>query len=207
MICNRFHGPYWCHSHLKTQGQRSSHCRKDKYGWVWHGIAWDVWVRLEEDCSEPTGWRSICRRKLCRECSSSLRRASSSVSSCHQHLDLLVQTQEVQFHSLLIAVVSIRWSHHTAGFLDTVRSSTPPLMMSSVQWLVQLRTFRLFSVRHPCLFNQDIMQGEDINDSNCINFSNISKIRDHRRLSRGNKRPLKGLRVGIVQEFEIDELD
>ena len=53
-----------------------------------------------------------------------------------------------------------------------------------------------------------IMEGEDINDSNCINFQNINKIRDHSRLIKGeNLASLKGVRVGLVEEFDIEELD
>ena len=52
------------------------------------------------------------------------------------------------------------------------------------------------------------MEGEDINDSNCINFQNINKIRDHSRLIKGeNLASLKGVRVGLVEEFDIEELD
>lgn len=54
----------------------------------------------------------------------------------------------------------------------------------------------------------EIMEGEDINDSNCINFQNISKIRDNSRLLNGNQlTSLKGVRVGLVEEFDIEELD
>ncbi|CDW89865.1 UNKNOWN [Stylonychia lemnae] len=54
----------------------------------------------------------------------------------------------------------------------------------------------------------DIMQGEDSNDSNCINFSNISKIRHQDRLTKNPENiSLQNLRVGIVQEFDIAELD
>ena len=52
------------------------------------------------------------------------------------------------------------------------------------------------------------MEGEDINDSNCINFQSISKIRDNNRLlSEASISSLKGIRVGIVSEFDIEELD
>lgn len=51
------------------------------------------------------------------------------------------------------------------------------------------------------------MEGQDIHDSNCIDFSSITKVRDPQRLNHKTKRPLKGLRVGIVDEFDIDELD
>jgi hypothetical protein len=52
------------------------------------------------------------------------------------------------------------------------------------------------------------MEGEDINDSNCINFKQISKIRDPTRLLEGKQMAsLKGVRVGIVEEFDIEELD
>jgi aspartyl-tRNA(Asn)/glutamyl-tRNA(Gln) amidotransferase subunit A len=54
-----------------------------------------------------------------------------------------------------------------------------------------------------------IMEGEDAKDSNCINFDNINKIRDPLRLknNESNFADLRGVRVGIVQEFDIEELD
>jgi Asp-tRNA(Asn)/Glu-tRNA(Gln) amidotransferase A subunit family amidase len=54
-----------------------------------------------------------------------------------------------------------------------------------------------------------IMEGPDINDSNCIDFSEISKVRDPSRLveSKISTTSLKNVRVGIVQEFDIEELD
>ncbi len=53
------------------------------------------------------------------------------------------------------------------------------------------------------------MEGEDINDSNCINFSTISKIRDPTRIfdSKSGINSLKGVKIGIVNEFDIEELD
>jgi aspartyl-tRNA(Asn)/glutamyl-tRNA(Gln) amidotransferase subunit A len=55
------------------------------------------------------------------------------------------------------------------------------------------------------------MEGEDINDSNCIDFANIEKIRYRDRVF--NKElnndmfSLKGIKVGVVDEFDIEELD
>ncbi len=52
------------------------------------------------------------------------------------------------------------------------------------------------------------MEGEDINDSNCINLQKISKIRDINKLiSSEQPTTLKGLKIGIVKEFDIEELD
>ena len=54
------------------------------------------------------------------------------------------------------------------------------------------------------------MQGSDSNDSNAIDFSQLSKIRyPERVLKPGVDDPsiLKGLRVGIVDELNIKELD
>jgi Asp-tRNA(Asn)/Glu-tRNA(Gln) amidotransferase A subunit family amidase len=53
------------------------------------------------------------------------------------------------------------------------------------------------------------MEGEDAKDSNCINFDNINKIRDPLRLknNESNFADFRGVRVGIVQEFDIEELD
>jgi len=55
-----------------------------------------------------------------------------------------------------------------------------------------------------------LMQGEDQNDSNCVDFSKINKIRyADRVLDSSIDAPniLKGLRVGVVDEFNIDDLD
>ena len=54
------------------------------------------------------------------------------------------------------------------------------------------------------------MQGEDQHDSNCFNFMNQYKIRDKDRiLNREVDSPglLEGLRVGVLDEFNIEELD
>jgi len=54
------------------------------------------------------------------------------------------------------------------------------------------------------------MQGVDQNDSNCIDFRHISKMRyADRVLEQGLDAPglLEGLRVGIMDEFNIAELD
>lgn len=54
----------------------------------------------------------------------------------------------------------------------------------------------------------DILQGQDSNDSNCIDFSKIQKIRDHKRvMGYESAVQAKELRVGIVQEFDVEELD
>jgi aspartyl-tRNA(Asn)/glutamyl-tRNA(Gln) amidotransferase subunit A len=56
----------------------------------------------------------------------------------------------------------------------------------------------------------DTMQGEDHNDSNCLDFSKIRKIRYRDRvLDNTLESPglLQGLRVGVLDEFAIDELD
>lgn len=54
------------------------------------------------------------------------------------------------------------------------------------------------------------MQGQDQHDSNCYDFANMHRIRDIERI-RNNEIDspglLEGLRVGIVDEFNIDELD
>ena len=54
------------------------------------------------------------------------------------------------------------------------------------------------------------IQGVDQNDSNCIDFRNINKMRySDRVLEAGLEAPglLEGLRVGIMDEFNIAELD
>lgn len=54
------------------------------------------------------------------------------------------------------------------------------------------------------------MQGSDPNDSNSIDFSQLSKIRYSDRVLKSgldDKEILKGLRVGIVDELNIAELD
>jgi len=56
----------------------------------------------------------------------------------------------------------------------------------------------------------DIMQGADQHDSNCFNFANLGKIRyKDRVMESGVDSPgiLEGLRVGILDEFNIEELD
>ncbi len=56
----------------------------------------------------------------------------------------------------------------------------------------------------------DTIQGNDSNDSNCIDFSKISKIRYIDRVVRRELDApgiLEGLRVGILDEFNIEELD
>ena len=58
------------------------------------------------------------------------------------------------------------------------------------------------------LFN--IMEGPDQHDSHCIDFRNMSNIRDIDRITNTElNRPgiLKGLRVGVLDEFNIKELD
>jgi Asp-tRNA(Asn)/Glu-tRNA(Gln) amidotransferase A subunit family amidase len=56
----------------------------------------------------------------------------------------------------------------------------------------------------------DTMQGNDHNDSNSVDFKNIKKIRyKDRVLDSTLKSPgmLEGLRVGVLDEFAIEELD
>jgi len=56
----------------------------------------------------------------------------------------------------------------------------------------------------------DIMQGSDQNDSNCFNFMHMHRIRDVERIKDNeidSPGILEGLRVGIVDEFNIEELD
>ena len=54
------------------------------------------------------------------------------------------------------------------------------------------------------------MQGRDQHDSNCFDFTQMHKIRDKERIiNREVDSPglLEGLRVGVVDEFNIEELD
>ena len=56
----------------------------------------------------------------------------------------------------------------------------------------------------------DTIQGYCQHDSNCVDFSKIGKIRDKERvLNRTLEQPgyLEGLRVGVLDEFNIEELD
>lgn len=55
----------------------------------------------------------------------------------------------------------------------------------------------------------DVIQGEDRKDSNCVDFAKIGKIRYPHRLTDRSLEggSLKGLRVGILDEFNIEELD
>lgn len=59
-------------------------------------------------------------------------------------------------------------------------------------------------------FFLDLIQGPDQHDSNCIDFKNIGKIRYlDRVVNRELEAPgiLKGLRVGVLDEFNVAELD
>ena len=54
------------------------------------------------------------------------------------------------------------------------------------------------------------MQGQDQHDSNCFDFTQMHKIRDIERVRNSEVDSpglLEGLRVGIVDEFNIEELD
>lgn len=56
----------------------------------------------------------------------------------------------------------------------------------------------------------DTMQGEDQHDSNCIDFTKAGKIRYMNRITDNTlEKPgmLKGLRVGVLDEFNIEEMD
>ena len=56
----------------------------------------------------------------------------------------------------------------------------------------------------------DIMQGKDQHDSNSVDFKNLRLIRDPERvLNTDIDAPgiLEGLRVGVLDEFNIEELD
>ena len=56
----------------------------------------------------------------------------------------------------------------------------------------------------------DIMQGADQHDSNCFDFEKMYKIRDIERVrNREIDSPglLEGVRVGVLDEFNIAELD
>ena len=56
----------------------------------------------------------------------------------------------------------------------------------------------------------DIMQGKDQHDSNSVDFKNLRLIRDPERvLNNDIDAPgiLEGLRVGVLDEFNIEELD
>ena len=54
-------------------------------------------------------------------------------------------------------------------------------------------------------------EGGDINDSNCIDFKDVSKIRYPERVFDkhlyDDKFNWKNVRVGVVDEFDIEELD
>ena len=56
----------------------------------------------------------------------------------------------------------------------------------------------------------DIMQGKDQHDSNSVDFKNLRLIRDPERVFNNDiDAPgiLEGLRVGVLDEFNIEELD
>ena len=54
------------------------------------------------------------------------------------------------------------------------------------------------------------MQGPDQHDSNCFDFRNMYRIRDIERVTNNSiDSPglLEGVRVGVLDEFNIEELD
>ena len=56
----------------------------------------------------------------------------------------------------------------------------------------------------------DIMQGPDQHDSNCFDFKNLARIRDIERVTNNeidSPGLLEGIRVGVLDEFNIEELD
>ena len=56
----------------------------------------------------------------------------------------------------------------------------------------------------------DLMQGDDQHDSNCFDFRNLAKIRDIERVVNpeiDSPGLLEGIRVGVLDEFNIEELD
>ena len=56
----------------------------------------------------------------------------------------------------------------------------------------------------------DIMQGKDQHDSNSVDFKNLKLIRDPERVFNTDLNApgiLEGLRVGVLDEFNIEELD
>jgi Asp-tRNA(Asn)/Glu-tRNA(Gln) amidotransferase A subunit family amidase len=56
----------------------------------------------------------------------------------------------------------------------------------------------------------DIMQGKDQHDSNSVDFRKLRTIRDIERITNtdiDSPGILEGLKVGILDEFNIDELD
>lgn len=73
-----------------------------------------------------------------------------------------------------------------------------------------MSTLSSVSVSFNHLISLDIIQGEDSLDSNCVDFSKIGRIRSLDRVTnRALEAPniLKGLRVGVLDEFNIEELD
>ena len=73
-----------------------------------------------------------------------------------------------------------------------------------------MSTLSSVSVSLNHLISLDIIQGEDSLDSNCVDFSKIGRIRSLDRVTnRALEAPniLKGLRVGVLDEFNIEELD
>ena len=59
-------------------------------------------------------------------------------------------------------------------------------------------------------FVTDIMQGKDQHDSSCVDFSKLRVIRDLERVMNteiDSPGILEGLKVGILDEFNIEELD
>ena len=122
-----------------------------------------------------------------------------------------VLTQVVQLTIQLIVRVFSPSNPLSVEFQDLVRFFIQVQTKLLDLWRTQLQMCTLSSVRKSNnLTNLDIIQGPDQHDSNCVDFRNIGKIRYLDRLvNRDLEAPgiLDGLRVGVLDEFNIDELD
>ena len=122
-----------------------------------------------------------------------------------------VLTQVVQLTIQLIVRVFSPSNPLSVEFQDLVRFFIQVQTKLLDLWRTQLQMCTHSSVRKSNnLTNLDIIQGPDQHDSNCVDFRNIGKIRYLDRLvNRDLEAPgiLDGLRVGVLDEFNIDELD
>lgn len=88
-------------------------------------------------------------------------------------LGLLALIQEAQWATPLIALAFILLNLLMVGFQDLDRFFIHLQTMSLDQWLDLSKTFIPYSVTklYISIYTLGIMEGEDINDSNCINFN------------------------------------
>lgn len=116
-----------------------------------------------------------------------------------------------QWTTQLTVQAFFRSNRHLVGFQDLVKYCILAQTKQPVQWRTQSQIYILSLVStKQSVKVLDLIQGPDQHDSNCIDFRNIGKIRyidrivDHKLEAPGI---LNGLRVGVLDEFNVEELD